>query len=63
MSKEIDEVIQEAIIKTLSTPQEVSSEAGTVKQHSLTDLVAIAKYLEQKEAAKAGIRIVKINNN
>jgi hypothetical protein len=58
----IEQKLEEAIIHTLSSPKKVESEAGSVEQQSITDLIAAAKYLEQKKAAKQGIQFVKINS-
>ncbi|MDR1140136.1 MAG: hypothetical protein LBL62_00485 [Planctomycetaceae bacterium] len=56
----IEEVLQEALIKNLANPKQIQSEAGMILNHSLTDYIAIDKYLEQKKANKAGMRFIKV---
>ncbi|MDR1291744.1 MAG: hypothetical protein LBK06_11145 [Planctomycetaceae bacterium] len=57
----IEEVLQEALIKNLANPKQVQSEAGMILNHSISELIAADKYLEQKKANKAGLQFVKIN--
>lgn len=59
--KDLSEAVEEAIRKTLSQPKRVQSEAGSVENHSIAELIAADKYLEQKRAAKAGIKFVNID--
>jgi hypothetical protein len=57
----IEEVLQETLIKNLANPKQIQSEAGMILNHSLTDYIAVDKYLEQKKANKTGMRLVKVN--
>ena len=62
MSNE-DDSLSKTILETASGPKKVSSDAGSVEQHSLTDLIKAEKYLASKEAAKGsglGIKLSKI---
>ncbi|MDR2704310.1 MAG: hypothetical protein LBC02_00885 [Planctomycetaceae bacterium] len=59
----LQETLQDAIIKTLSQPKKIQSEAGSVEQHSIAELIAADKYLTQKKAANAGMQFIKVNNN
>ena len=45
--------IEEAILQNLSQPKRIQSEVGSVEQHSLPDMIAADKYLEQKRVAKS----------
>jgi hypothetical protein len=58
----LEQAVEDALVRTLSSPKRVESEAGSVEQHSLTDLVAADKYLSQKRAAQQGFQFVKINS-
>jgi hypothetical protein len=62
MSEENDlvEIVKETIIKHLAMPKEIQSEAGTVRHHSLSELIQLQEYLEQKKASKKGMRFIKI---
>ncbi|MDD3586667.1 MAG: hypothetical protein PHQ75_05750 [Thermoguttaceae bacterium] len=55
--------LEQVILETASGPKKVSSDAGSVEQHSLSDLIKAEKYLASKEAAKGngiGIKLSKI---
>lgn len=63
MSEEEKEDISKVILETATGPKKVASDAGSVEQHSLTDLIKAEKYLASKEAAKGnglGIKLSKI---
>ncbi|MFO0892430.1 MAG: hypothetical protein U0790_25225 [Isosphaeraceae bacterium] len=57
MSTQID---SESVLQTIQTasegPAEVSSDAGSAKQFSLTELIAAHRYLAATQAAAATIR-------
>lgn len=56
-----DDVVTEALTEAITGPAEVSSDAGTVKQHSLADLIAAHKYLSGATSkANRGIRFSKL---
>jgi hypothetical protein len=61
-TNDIQEALQDAILKNLSSPKNIQSEAGSVEQHSLTDLIAVDKYLRQKQASQkpATMRLIKV---
>jgi hypothetical protein len=57
--------LEAAILENVSKPRRVQSEVGSVEQHSLQDLIAADKYLQQKRAAQNGglpFRLLKIEN-
>jgi hypothetical protein len=65
MSEEISSVtgIEKVLLETVSGPKKVSGDAGSVEQHSISDLIEADKYLSSKEAAKGrgiGIKLSKI---
>lgn len=63
MSEEDKENISNVILETASGPKKVASDAGSVEQHSLSDLIKADKYLASKDAAKGnglGIKLSKI---
>lgn len=55
--------LEKTILETASGPKKVSGDAGSVEQHSISDLIKADKYLASKEAAKGhglGIKLSKI---
>lgn len=55
--------LAEVLLETASGPKKVSGDAGSVEQHSISDLIEADKYLSSKEAAKGrgiGIKLSKI---
>ncbi|MDR0337072.1 MAG: hypothetical protein LBI18_08280 [Planctomycetaceae bacterium] len=58
---DLSEVVQAAIAKTLSQPKHIRSEAGSVENHSIAELIAAEKYLERKKA-KACMQFIKVNS-
>ena len=63
MTEDNNEGISKAILETASGPKKVSGDAGSVEQHSISDLIEADKYLASKEAAKGkglGIKLSKI---
>jgi hypothetical protein len=50
----IDEILQETLIKNLTNPKQIQSEAGMIVNHSISELIVADKYLRQKEAARKG---------
>lgn len=57
------ETILEQIQTAAEGPSEVSSDAGTVKQFALSDLIAAHKYLASTEAStgrKSGLRFSRL---
>ena len=55
--------LNEVLLETASGPKKVSGDAGSVEQHSISDLIAADKYLASKEATKGrglGIKLSKI---
>ncbi|MDR3199307.1 MAG: hypothetical protein LBU34_15675 [Planctomycetaceae bacterium] len=59
--KELDEIVNETIMKNLAMPKEIQSEAGMVKHHTLPELIQAKKYLDQQKAAKKGLQFVQID--
>lgn len=63
MTEENNEGISKTILETAAGPKKVSGDAGSVEQHSISDLIAADKYLASKEVAKGrglGIKLAKI---
>jgi hypothetical protein len=62
--QKLSQSVEEAILKTISQPKKIQSEADSVEQHSIAELIAADKYLRQKEAAKKGntFRLIKVIN-
>ena len=55
--------IEQNIIDNASGPKKVTGDAGSVEQHSISDLIKADKYLASKEAAKGrglGIKLSKL---
>lgn len=52
MSKDTD--TEKVLRETASGPKKVSGDAGSVEQHSISDLIAVDKYLSSKENARKG---------
>ena len=52
MSDETREKIAEAILQTATNPLEIESDAGRVRQHSLRELMELAKFQAEQDAAK-----------
>jgi len=57
MADDLKEVIQQ----NASGPAEVSTDAGTVKQHNLKDQIEVDKYLAGKEAVRQPTRGLRFN--
>ncbi|MDR1478831.1 MAG: hypothetical protein LBJ00_07810 [Planctomycetaceae bacterium] len=49
--------LDDAIFESAKTPKRVQSDAGSVEQHSLQDLIAVERFLLSKRATQKGIRI------
>jgi hypothetical protein len=48
----LDDDIKQAMLENLQGPRSVTSDGVTVQRHSLTDQIALAKYLASLEASK-----------
>ena len=58
-----DEPLDETIRENAEGPAKVSTDAGTVEQHSLTDQIAADRYLASKKGLKSkrrGLRFDKL---
>ena len=58
--------LSEALLESASGPKKVSGDAGSVEQHSISDLIEADKYLASKEAAKGrgiGIKLSKLETD
>ncbi|MGL6194429.1 MAG: hypothetical protein ACRC2T_06355 [Thermoguttaceae bacterium] len=58
-----EKTLEEAIRENAAGPKTVTSEVGSVTQHSIRDQIEADKYLKKQRAAKSrglGIRFVKI---
>ena len=53
--------LDDTIRQNAQGPAEVSSDAGTVKQHSLNEQLEVDKYLSAKEAVKKKERGLRFN--
>ena len=53
--------LEETIRENAQKPAEVSSDAGSVKQHSLKDQIEADRYLAAKEAANSSKRGLRFN--
>lgn len=56
--------LQESLIENASGPKKVTTDAGTVEQHSLGDLIEADRYVKSSEAAKSkglGIKLTKLS--
>ena len=52
-----DDIIAEtALVSAIAGPLKVSGDAGSVEQHSLSELIAADKYLRSRCAASSGNR-------
>lgn len=63
MSSSESTAASSALASAISAPQEVSSDAGSVKEHSLKDLIAADQYQASKDAASSkrkGLRITRL---
>ena len=57
------ELISDALVSAAQGPKSVASDAGTVVQQSLPDLIAADRYLRAKDAAtkaRRGLRFTKL---
>ncbi len=55
--------LSEALLESVSGPKKVSDDAGSVEQHSISDLIEADKYQASKETAKGhgiGIKLSKL---
>ena len=55
--------LEEVLLENAAGPKKVSGDAGSVEQHSISDLIKADKYLASKGAAKShgiGIKLTKI---
>ena len=56
------EPLEAAILENAKGPKKVQSDAGSVEQHSLQDLIAAEKFLQSKKAAKSSpLRLIKLS--
>jgi len=55
------EPLDDAINKNAAGPAQVSSDAGSVTQHKLTDQIKTDRYLESKKAARLKHRGLRFN--
>ena len=53
--------LEDTIRESAQKPAEVSSDAGSVKQHSLKDQIEADRYLTSKEAANSSKRGLRFN--
>ncbi len=60
----MSEDIEKSLIENARGPKSVSSDAGSVEQHSLAEQILVDKYLASKKAAASkglGIKLLKIS--
>ena len=56
------EPLEAVILENAKGPKKVQSDAGSVEQHSLQDIIAAEKFLQSKKAAKSSpLRLIKIS--
>jgi hypothetical protein len=56
--------LKDAILENALGPKRVSGDAGSVEQHSLSDQIAAARFLQSKKATRKpglGIRLTKLS--
>ena len=56
--------LNDAILVNAMGPKKVTSDAGSVEQHSLADQIAAERFLESKKASRKpglGIRLIKLS--
>jgi hypothetical protein len=56
-----DTTLENVIRENAEKPARVTSDAGSVEQHSLRDLIEVDRYLSTKEAVKEKRRGLKFN--
>ena len=60
----MDENLDNVIEQNATGPRKASGDSGSIEQHSLTDQIAVDKYLESKKASRAkglGVKLAKIS--
>jgi len=56
-----DKTLEDVIRENAEKPARVTSDAGSVEQHSLRDLIEVDRYLSTKEAVEERRRGLKFN--